>query len=65
MDVSKAIKSSPFSVLFIVFTILYLGLISLYSVAESKSLGESNAFLRQLLFLGPAIILMFIFLILL
>ena len=64
MDVSKAIKSSPFSVLFIVFTILCLGLISLYSVAESKSLGESNAFLRQLLFLGPAILLMFIFLIL-
>ena len=64
MDVSKAIKSSPFSVLFIVFTILCLGLISLYSVAESKSLGESNAFLRQLVFLGPAIFLMFIFLIL-
>ena len=64
MDVSKAIKSSPFSVLFIVFTILCLGLISLYSVAESKSLGESNAFLRQLVFLGPAILLMFIFLIL-
>lgn len=64
MNVSKAIKSSPFSVLFIVFTILCLGLISLYSVAESKSLGESNAFLRQLVFLGPAILLMFIFLIL-
>lgn len=64
MDVSKAIKSSPFSVLFIVFTILCLGLISLYSVAESKSLGESNAFLRQLVFLGPAILLMFIFLLL-
>ena len=64
MDVSKAIKSSPFSVVFIVFTILCLGLISLYSVAESKSLGESNAFLRQLVFLGPAILLMFIFLIL-
>ena len=64
MDVSKAIKSSPFSVLFIVSTILCLGLISLYSVAESKSLGESNAFLRQLVFLGPAILLMFIFLIL-
>ena len=64
MNVSKVIKSSPFSVLFIVFTILCLGLISLYSVAESKSLGESNAFLRQLVFLGPAILLMFIFLIL-
>ena len=64
MDVSKAIKSSPFSVLFIVFIILCFGLISLYSVAESKSLGESNAFLRQLIFLGPAILLMFIFIIL-
>ena len=64
MDVSKAIKSSPFSILFIVFIILCFGLISLYSVAESKSLGESNAFLRQLIFLGPAILLMFIFIIL-
>ena len=64
MDVSKAIKSSPFSILFIVFIILCFGLISLYSVAESKSLAESNAFLRQLIFLGPAILLMFIFIIL-
>ena len=63
LDVSKAIKSSPFSILLLVFSILLLGLISLYSIAESKSLGESNAFFKQLIFLGPAIFLMFIFLI--
>ena len=63
LDVSKTIKSSPFSILLIVFSILFIGLISLFSVAESKSLDGSNAFLRQLIFLGPAIILMFLFLI--
>ena len=59
LNVSKTIKSSPYSLLFIVFSILCLGLISLYSVADSRSVGDSNAFLRQLIFLGPAIILMF------
>lgn len=63
LDVSKTIKSSPFSVLLIVFCILLIGLISLLSVAETKSLDGSNAFFRQLIFLGPAIILMFLFLI--
>ena len=63
LDVSKTIKSSPFSILLIVFSILLLGLISLYSIAESKSLSESNAFFKQLIFLGPAIFLMFVFLI--
>ena len=63
LDVSKTIKSSPFSILLIVFSILFLGLISLYSIAESKSLSESNAFFKQLIFLGPAVFLMFVFLI--
>lgn len=63
LDVSKTIKSSPFSILLIVFSILLLGLISLYSIAESKSLSESNAFFKQLIFLGPAVFLMFVFLI--
>ena len=63
LNVSKTIKSSPFSILLIVFSILLLGLISLYSIAESKSLSESNAFFKQLIFLGPAVFLMFVFLI--
>ena len=62
LDVSKAIKSSPFSILLIVFSILFIGLISLYSVAESKTSGVSNAFIRQLFLLGPAIFLLVLFL---
>ena len=63
IDVSRVIKSSPYSILLIVFSILILGLISLFSVAESRSLGDSNAFLRQIIFLGPAVFLMFLFMI--
>ena len=63
LNVSKTFKSSPYSLLFIVFSILCLGLISLFSVADSRSVDDSNAFLRQLIFLGPAIILMFLFII--
>ena len=63
IDVSRVIKSSPYSILLIVFCILILGLISLFSVAESRSLGDSNAFLRQIIFLGPAVLLMFLFMI--
>ena len=63
LNVSKTIRSSPFSVLLIVFSILCLGLISLFSVAVSRSADDSNAFIRQLIFLGPAVLLMFVFLI--
>ena len=63
IDVSRVIKSSPYSILLIVFSILILGLISLFSVAESRSLGDSNAFLRQIILLGPAVLLMFLFMI--
>ena len=62
-NVSKTIKSSPYSVLLIVFSILCLGLISLFSIADSRSAQDSNAFIRQLIFLGPAVLLMFLFLI--
>lgn len=63
LNVSKKIRSSPFSVLLIVFSILFMGLISLFSVADSRSADDSNAFIRQLLFLGPAVLLMFVFII--
>ena len=62
-NVSKTIRSSPYSVLLIVFSILCLGLISLFSIADSRSAQDSNAFIRQLIFLGPAVLLMFLFLI--
>ena len=57
----KSLKSSPFGLIVIIFGILCIGLISLYSVAEIKSNDASNAFLRQLIFLGPALSLMLIF----
>ena len=57
----KSVKTSPFSLMAIIFAILCIGLISLYSVAEIKSNDASNAFLRQIIFLGPALLLMLIF----
>ena len=57
----KSVKTSPLGLMAIIFAILCIGLISLYSVAESKSNDASNAFLRQIIFLGPALLLMLIF----
>ena len=57
----KSVKTSPFGLMAIIFAILCIGLISLYSVAEIKSNDASNAFLRQIIFLGPALLLMLIF----
>ena len=57
----KSVKTSPLGLMAIIFAILCIGLISLYSVAEIKSNDASNAFLRQIIFLGPALLLMLIF----
>ncbi|MEC7871603.1 MAG: FtsW/RodA/SpoVE family cell cycle protein, partial [Candidatus Neomarinimicrobiota bacterium] len=57
----KSIKSSPFGLIVIIFGILIIGLTSLYSVAEIKADDASNAFLRQIIFLIPALILMMLF----
>ena len=57
----KSVKTSPFGLMVIIFAILCIGLISLYSVAEIKSNDASSAFLRQIFFLGPALLLMLIF----
>ncbi|MEC7854667.1 MAG: hypothetical protein VX924_04835, partial [Candidatus Neomarinimicrobiota bacterium] len=54
-------KSSPYSLLLIISGLLLIGLTSLYSIAAVKSGGESSAFLRQLFFLIPSIVLMIIF----
>ena len=59
----KSVKTSPFGLMAIIFAILCIGLISLYSVAEIKSNDASSAFLRQIFFLGPALLLMLIFII--
>ena len=58
---SRSIKSSPYSLLLIISGLLFIGLLSLYSIAAAKSGSGSSAFARQLLFLLPAFILMLIF----
>ena len=58
---TKSMKSSPYSLLLIILGLLLIGLTSLYSIASVKSGGESSAFLRQLFFLIPSIVLMIIF----
>ena len=58
---TKSMKTSPYSLLLIILGLLLIGLTSLYSIAAVKSGGESSAFLRQLFFLIPSIVLMFIF----
>ena len=58
---TKSMKSSPYSLLLIILGLLLIGLTSLYSIAAVKSGGESSAFLRQLFFLIPSIVLMIIF----
>ena len=58
---SKSMKSSPYSLLLIISGLLLIGLTSLYSIAAVKSGSGSSAFLRQLFFLIPSIVLMIIF----
>ena len=58
---TKSMKTSPYSLLLIILGLLLIGLTSLYSIAAVKSGGESSAFLRQLFFLIPSIVLMIIF----
>ena len=57
----KSVKTSSLGLMAIIFAILCIGLISLFSVAEIKSNDASSAFLRQIFFLGPAVLLMLIF----
>ena len=58
---TKSMKSSPYSLLLIILGLLLIGLTSLYSIAAVKSGSGSSAFLRQLFFLIPSIVLMIIF----
>ena len=53
------IKTSPLVLLFPVFVLLIIGLNSLYSISALQSEVSDSAFYKQLLFLGPAIMLMF------
>ncbi|MAP71309.1 MAG: hypothetical protein CMF81_05495 [Candidatus Marinimicrobia bacterium] len=56
----QQIKASPNVILINIIGLLLLGLMSLYSISILQEENSSNAFAKQILFLGPAIILMFI-----
>ena len=56
----EQVKTSPNIILINIIGLLLLGLMSLYSISILQEENSSNAFTKQILFLGPAIILMFI-----
>ena len=56
----QQVKASPNVILINIIGLLLLGLMSLYSISILQEGNSSNAFAKQILFLGPAIILMFI-----
>ena len=56
----QQVKASPNVILINITGLLLLGLMSLYSISILQEENSSNAFAKQILFLGPAIILMFI-----
>ena len=60
IQILRQLKASPTSILFSVFCLVFIGLMSLYSISVLQKENLSNAFFKQLLFLGPAIILMII-----
>ena len=60
IQILRQLKASPTIILINVFGLLFIGLISLYSISVLQKENLSNAFFKQLLFLGPAIILMVI-----
>ena len=60
VQVWEQIKASPNVILINIVGLLLIGLLSLYSISILQEENSSNAFAKQILFLGPAIILMFI-----
>ncbi len=60
IQILRQLKASPTIILINVFGLLSIGLMSLYSISVLQKENLSNAFFKQLLFLGPAIILMII-----
>ena len=58
IQILRQLKASPTIILINVFVLLFIGLMSLYSISVLQKENLSNAFYKQLLFLGPAIILM-------
>ena len=60
IQILRQLKASTTIILINVFGLLFIGLMSLYSISVLQKENLSNAFFKQLLFLGPAIILMII-----
>ena len=60
IQILRQLKASPTIILINVFVLLFIGLMSLYSISVLQKENLSNAFFKQLLFLGPAVILMII-----
>ena len=60
VQILRQLKSSPIVILIYVFGLLLIGLMTLYSISVLQKENLSNAFFKQLLFLGPAILLMII-----
>ena len=60
VQVWEQIKASPNVILINIVGLLLLGLMSLYSISVLQEENSSNAFAKQILFIGPSIILMFI-----
>ena len=60
IQILRQLKASPTIILINVFGLLFIGLMSLYSISVLQKENLSNAFFKQLLFLGPAIILIII-----
>ena len=60
IQIFRQLKASPTIILINVFILVFIGLMSLYSISVLQKENSSNAFFKQLLFLGPAIILMII-----
>jgi len=60
IQILRQLKASPTIILINVFGLFSIGLMSLYSISVLQKENLSNAFFKQLLFLGPAIILMII-----
>ena len=58
LNIWKKIKNSPNIILLNVFCLLTIGLFCLYSISIIQEESSSQAFYKQLLFLGPAILLM-------
>jgi len=58
LDLRKKIIESPLGILFSVFGLVSLGLLTLYSITVMQGQASPNAFSKQLLFLVPAFLLM-------